>query len=67
MSMYMFDWTGTRNVLLHGTEMDCPMRLRAGVLTGVMTPVRLFDLTTGLTRLLLGSYKGKSRIPIRLV
>lgn len=37
------------------TEMDCPMRLSAGVFTGVMTPVRLLDLATGLTLLLLGS------------
>ena len=37
------------------TEMDCPIRFRAGVLDGVMTPVKLLDFTTGLTLLLLGS------------
>lgn len=37
------------------TEMDCPIRFRAGVLTGVMTPVRLWEFATGLTLLLLGS------------
>lgn len=37
------------------TEMDCPIRFRAGVFTGVMTPVRLWECTTGLTLLLLGS------------
>lgn len=37
------------------TEIDCPMRLRAAVFIGVMTPVRLLDFATGLTFLLLGS------------
>lgn len=37
------------------TEMDCPKRFRAGVFIGVIMPVRLLDLTTGLTLLLLGS------------
>lgn len=36
------------------TEMDW-MRLKAEVLAGVMTPVRLLDLATGLTLLLQGS------------
>lgn len=36
------------------TEMDW-MRLKAEVLAGMMTPVRLLDLATGLTLLLQGS------------
>lgn len=46
---------GVRVCLCTVTEMDCPMRFRAGVFTGVMTPVRLLDFATGLTLLLLGS------------
>lgn len=38
------------------TDIDCPMRFRAGVLLGVITPVWLLDLATGLTFLLLGSW-----------
>lgn len=47
--------TGVWVCLFIVTEMDCPKRFRAGVFTGVMTPVRLLDFATGLTLLLLGS------------
>lgn len=48
--------TGVWVWLCTATEMDCPMRIRVGVLTGVRTPVWLLDFTTGLTLLLLGSW-----------
>lgn len=48
--------TGLRVRLCIVTEIDWPMRFRAGVFTGFKTPVRLLDFATGLTLLLLGSW-----------